>query len=114
MGISTEEDTIRLSNYGVRRLVLDVLKPHTPSIVYLADHLCTQEEINGVNILVVEVDAETESVKVTIDGTKLDFEKIKTELEAHGAAIHSIDQVIATKENFQRMNLVDEAIIPPE
>lgn len=89
-----------------------MLKPHNPTIVFLADHLCTQEEITGVNITVVEVDAETESVKITIDGSKLDFEKIRMELEDHGAAIHSIDQVVATKDSFERIELVEEALAP--
>ncbi|MFQ5820292.1 MAG: DUF211 domain-containing protein [Candidatus Heimdallarchaeota archaeon] len=101
-----------MDSYGIRRLVLDVLKPHNPNIVFLADHLCTQEEITGVNITVVEVDAETESVKITIDGSKLDFEKIRMELEDHGAAIHSIDQVVATKDSFERIELVEEALAP--
>jgi len=103
-----------LSSYGVKRLVLDVLKPHTPNIVYLANHLCQQGGIDGVNITAVEVDAETESVKVTIEGTNLDFENIKTELEAHGAAVHSVDQVIATRDPFKRKELVEEALIQPE
>jgi len=101
-----------LDSYGIKRLVLDVLKPHNPTIVFLADYLCTQEEIKGVNITVVEVDAETESVKITIDGSKLDFEKIRMELEDHGAAIHSIDQVVATKDSFERIELVEEALAP--
>ena len=94
--------------------MLDVLKPHTPSIVFLADHLCAQLGIDGVNITAVEVDAETESVKITIEGTNLDFEKIRLELEAHGAAIHSIDQVIVTKDAFERKALVEEAQILAE
>ena len=99
-----------MPSYGVKRLVLDVLKLHNPSIVYLADHLCTQKEIEGVNITSVEVDAETESVKITIEGTNLDFDQIKMELEAHGAAIHSVDQVIATKDTFEQRALVEEAL----
>ncbi|MFQ6125821.1 MAG: DUF211 domain-containing protein [Candidatus Heimdallarchaeota archaeon] len=99
-----------MDSYGIRRLVLDVLKPHNPNIVFLADHLCTQEEITGVNITVVEVDAETESVKITIDGSKLDFDKIRLELEDHGAVIHSIDQAVATKDSFERIELVEEAL----
>lgn len=114
MGTSLEEGTTRLPSYGIKRLVLDVLKPHSPSIIFLADHLCTQQGIGGVNITSVEVDAETESVKITIEGTNLDFAQIKVELEAHGAAIHSVDQVIATKDAFQPTDLVEEAPVATE
>lgn len=82
---------------GVRRLVLDVLKLHDPSIVSFAIAL---EQVNGVaavNCTLVEIDAKTENLKVVLEGSNMDFELIaKTINDLHGS-IHSIDQVVSGK-----------------
>jgi hypothetical protein len=80
---------------GIKRLVLDVLKPHVPSLVDIATIVGKVEGVIGVNVALVEVDSHTESIKVTIEGDNLDFEKVKGALEACGASVHSIDQVVA-------------------
>ncbi|UCF59609.1 MAG: DUF211 domain-containing protein, partial [Candidatus Bathyarchaeota archaeon] len=44
---------------GVKRLVLDVLKPHEPDLPELATRLSSIEGIDGVNISLVEIDQST-------------------------------------------------------
>lgn len=80
---------------SIRRLVLDVLKPHQPSLVDVAAIVGKIEGVRGVNVTLVEVDSHTESIKVTVEGDGLDFDQIKSALEACGASLHSIDQVVA-------------------
>ncbi|KSW11837.1 hypothetical protein CF15_03280 [Pyrodictium occultum] len=81
---------------GLRRLVLDVLKPlKDPSIVDVALELSRVDGVEGVNITVNEVDVETLSLTVVVEGDNIDFEKVRMILEEVGAAIHSIDQVVA-------------------
>jgi hypothetical protein len=80
---------------GLKRIVLDVLKPHTPSLTDLATVISQIEGVTGVNITLIEVDAETESIKITIAGPNLNYEEIKNKIEETGCAIHSIDQVAA-------------------
>ncbi len=83
---------------GLRRLVLDVLKPlKEPSIVDVAKELSRVEGVDAVNITVNEVDVETLSLTVVVEGEDIDFDKVKAILEEVGAAIHSIDQVVAGK-----------------
>ncbi|HIQ56099.1 MAG TPA: hypothetical protein EYH59_05420 [Pyrodictium sp.] len=83
---------------GLRRLVLDVLKPlREPSIVEVALELSKIPGVEGVNITVNEVDVETLSLTIVVEGTDIDFEGVKRVLESVGAAIHSIDQVVAGK-----------------
>ena len=80
---------------GVRRLVLDVLKLHEPSIISFAIALERVEGVTAVNCTLVEIDAKTENLKVVIEGTNMDFKIIsETVNELHGS-IHSIDQVIS-------------------
>ena len=77
----------------LRRIVLDVLKPHQPGIHELAIHLSELQGVEGINITLLEVDAETENVAVTIEGQFL-FDTVKDTLEEWNCSIHSIDQVI--------------------
>ena len=81
----------------IRRLVLDVLKPHNPSVVELSESLSHLEGVEGVNIIIYEIDQQVENAKVIIAGSNVDFESIKKKLEEMGATIHSVDEVAAGK-----------------
>ena len=77
------------------RLVLDILKPHDPSIPSLAIYLSGLEGVDGVNITVIEIDKDTENVKITMEGTNLNYLEIKKAIENYGASVHSVDEVVA-------------------
>ncbi len=81
----------------LRRLVLDVLKPHRPSLVELSQRLSAIKGVDGVNCSLDEVDQETETVKVTIEGTGITFDSVETVLRELGAVIHSVDEVASGK-----------------
>ena len=83
--------------YGLRRLVLDVLKPHKPSIVDVAIKLSEVDGVSGVNCILSEVDQETENIKVIVEGTHISFNELSGVIEELGAVIHSIDGVVAGK-----------------
>ena len=52
----------------VRRLVLDVLKPHQPTMLTLADKLGDIDGIEGVDIALFEIDNKVENIKITLEG----------------------------------------------
>ncbi len=81
----------------VKRLVLDVLKPHKPSLTELAQRLSSLKGVDGVNCSLDEVDQETETVKVTIEGTSIVYDSVEAILRELGAVIHSVDEVAAGK-----------------
>ena len=81
----------------IKKMVLDVLKPHQPSIVELSRRLAVLHGITGVNCTIDEVDQETESLKITIDGTSIDYERVEATVRELGAVIHSVDSVSAGK-----------------
>ncbi len=79
----------------IRRIVLDVLKPHSPSIVEVAERLSAIRGISGVNIMLDEVDQETETIKITIGGANIKVDSVYKALEEMGASVHSVDAVMA-------------------
>ena len=81
----------------IRRLVLDVLKPHKPGVVELSEALSELDGIQGVNIIIYEIDQQVENAKIVIVGNSIDFESIKEKVEEMGATIHSVDEVAAGK-----------------
>ena len=93
---------------GIRRIVLDVLKPHSPRLTDLSLMLARDDRVNGLNITLKEVDQNTESITITLEGDDLNFDAIKEILEQAGAVIHSIDQVVAGK------RFVEEVPLQPE
>ncbi len=61
----------------------------------LAKQLSELKNVTGVNLSLYEVDQETENVKITIEGTDLNYKKIENIIEEQGAVIHSVDEVAA-------------------
>lgn len=80
---------------SIRRLVLDTLKPHEPTIIDLADKLSELEGVSAVNISIYEMDRKVENAKITIEGDHIRYETVRALIEEFGGAIHSIDEVVA-------------------
>jgi hypothetical protein len=81
----------------IRRLVLDVLKPHRHTVVEVAEALSHLDGVEGVNVIINEIDQQVENAKIIVVGTSISFEDIKNKLQEFGATIHSIDEVAAGK-----------------
>jgi hypothetical protein len=78
----------------LKRIVLDVLKPHQPNVLALSNALADLGEDYRVSVEVDEVDEKTETVVVEIEGDRLDFERIEQTIRAVGGSLHSIDKVL--------------------
>jgi hypothetical protein len=76
-----------------RRLVLDVLKPHHPNALDFSTTLAGLAEDYRVKLTVVEVDKETETVILVIEGIDIQYDAIFEVIKEMGATIHSIDEV---------------------
>ncbi|MDZ7701675.1 MAG: DUF211 domain-containing protein [Halobacteriales archaeon] len=77
----------------VRRLVVDVLKPHDPPLLEFADSLADLDSVEGVTATLVELDEEVQNVKLTFEGEDVAFDAIESAVEGLGAAVHSVDEV---------------------
>lgn len=87
----------------IRRLVLDVLKPHNPSIIELSNQLSELDGVDGINIITYEIDQEVENVKIILGGKDINFETVKEKLNSSGAAIHSVDEVAAGRKIIEEV-----------
>lgn len=79
----------------VRKMVIDVLKPHEPSILIYSKEISALNSVDGVTIHVSEVDDKTESVEATLLGKSIDFDSVREVIEKLGGSVHSIDLVSA-------------------
>ena len=93
---------------GLIRIVLDILKPHEPTLPLFAEYLSEVNGVEGVNVTLMEIDKETENVKVTMQGSDLNYEEITNAIEQYGGSIHSVDEVVAGK------TMVEEVTTPQD
>jgi hypothetical protein len=93
---------------GIKRLVLDVLKPHYPLTLEYASALSELEGVSGVNLSLYEVDQQTENVKITIEGDNINYEEIQEVIEDLGAVIHSIDEIAAGRRLVEEVETLQD------
>lgn len=82
---------------ALRKLVIDVLIPHDPDVLFYAQQISELTGTHGITIDVLENDEHTKTVEMTIVGDDLSFSAIKQIIDNAGGSIHSIDQVSAGK-----------------
>jgi hypothetical protein len=82
---------------AIKRVVLDVLKPREPPIHELASKLAILNGVNNVGIALIEIDQDTESIKVSLEGDNINIEAVRKSVEEFGAVVHSIDEVTVSK-----------------
>ncbi len=77
----------------VKRLVLDILKPHQPRSLEFCSKLAEVGDDYAVSLTVLGVDEETETIEVCIEGYDLDFEAIQSAITNMSSSLHSVDVV---------------------
>lgn len=78
---------------AVKRVVLDVLKPHRPNILEFAQTIAGQGEGCRVKVTVLEVDEKTETLRVVIEAERVHFGAVQEVIADMGASLHSLDEV---------------------
>ena len=78
---------------AVRRLVIDVLKPHEPPLLEFTERMADADGVEGVSASLIELDQEVQNVKITFEGDSIEFDSIKQTVERLGGTVHSVDQV---------------------
>ncbi len=91
---------------NIRRLILDVGKGiNRPTLMELSEIISSVKGVEGVNIIVTDMDIETMGVNITIEGNNINYEQVLKGIEDVGAVVHSIDEIaVGSKliENIRR------------
>jgi hypothetical protein len=77
----------------VTRLVLDILKPHHPTILDFAKGIAAVNDEWKVTINLVEMDDQTQTLEAIIEGSDIDLEQLTEAINEMGGSLHSVDSV---------------------
>ncbi len=83
---------------AVKKLVLDVLKPHQPNALEFSRTLAAVGNDYRIHLTVLEVDENTETLRLVCEGASLDFDGIQASIKKMGGSLHSIDEVEVANE----------------
>ncbi|MHB1440180.1 MAG: DUF211 domain-containing protein [Cuniculiplasma sp.] len=91
---------------NIRRLILDVGKGiNRPTLLELSEAISSVKGVEGVNIIVTDMDIETMGVNITVEGNNMNYDQILKEIDEIGAVVHSVDEIaVGSKliENIRR------------
>ena len=77
----------------LKRVVLDVLKPHTPNALDFTTAIAEKVPGCRIKLTVTAMDEKTETVLLIIEGEQVRFNVITEVISTLGGSIHSIDEV---------------------
>lgn len=81
---------------NLRRVVLDVEKSlQRPELMAVVEAIDRVEGVQGVNMLVDEIDAEAMGMEVVVEGERIAFDELVEAIERTGAVVRSLDEVAA-------------------
>lgn len=78
---------------SLKRIVLDVLKPHNPNALEFASAIAGQHRDCRIRLTVTEIDEKTETTVITIEGEDIPYDAVVETITRLGGSVHSIDEV---------------------
>lgn len=84
---------------AVKRVVLDVLKPHQPNALEFSRSIAASGPDYRVRLTVMEMDENTETVQMVVEGGGIDFDTLQSAINSMGGSLHSIDEVEVLNES---------------
>lgn len=83
----------------VKKVVLDVLRPHLPGALEFSKAIAGVGSDYRVHLTVLAMDEATETTKIEIDGSAIDFEAIQKCIIDMGGSLHSVDEVLVDSDD---------------
>jgi hypothetical protein len=84
---------------GLTKLVLDAVKMlKGPTIIEVAYRLLELEGVRSVNVKVKEANAEALTLVITIEGSSIDFEKVRDALEKLNIIVQGVNEFSACRD----------------
>ncbi|MCW8900023.1 MAG: DUF211 domain-containing protein [Gammaproteobacteria bacterium] len=84
---------------AVKRMILDVLKPHQPNALEFCKTIAKAGSDYRVRLTVLEIDEKTETLQLEITASNIDFEVIQATISDIGGSLHSVDEVEVQNES---------------
>jgi len=84
----------------IRKLVLDVVKPHEPGIIEVADAVSKLDGVKKVEVEVRDYDSNIERLRLIVEGDDLDEDDIMELIKYYGGNVASVDGVTVESEEF--------------
>ena len=81
----------------IRRLLIEAVKPRDTSSLELTQALCSVQGVEECELVVTDVDARTETVRLTIKGPDIDYPELKKAMDENSLAIKGLDEVNVAK-----------------
>jgi hypothetical protein len=82
--------------------MLDVDKAlERPSLIEIAEAIDAVNGVEGLSIVITEIDMETVGMEITIEGENMEYDALILAIEKTGAAVHSLDHLLAGKKGIQ-------------
>jgi hypothetical protein len=78
----------------IKRVVLDVLKPHNPNALDFTTAIAEKVPGCRIKLTVTAMDEKTETVLLIIEGEQVHFNVITEVISSLGGSMHSIDEVV--------------------
>jgi hypothetical protein len=78
----------------LRRLVIDVLKPHEPTTLAFTQQVANADSIESINATLIELDKDVLNLRLTVEGEAIEYDAVEAIIEDAGGTIHSVDQVV--------------------
>lgn len=79
---------------NVRRVVLDVEKAlQRPELLTVVEAIDAVAGVEGVNMIVDEIDAEAMGMEIVVEGNEISFEELVSAIEKTGAVVRSLDEI---------------------
>ncbi len=82
---------------NIRRVLIEALKARETSLVELSQNLCSANGVDECDMIVTDVDAKTETVKLTVRGSNIEYNEILKMLQDNGVSVKGVDEVSVSK-----------------
>jgi len=81
----------------IRRVLIEAQKPRETMLVELSQAICSVNGVEECDIAVTDVDAKTETIKLTIRGPDIDYDELLKIAHDHGMSIKGVDEISISK-----------------
>ena len=81
----------------IRRVLVEALKARDTSLVNLSQAICSVNGVEECDIVVTDVDAKTETIKLTVRGADIEYSGIMSVLQENGVSVKGVDEVSVSK-----------------